>query len=184
MAGPRLAFEATHTHPMLTNLMELQPRLNAVAFAMLHEPDNRKKTHGKLPGNPCPCVPRPTSVVVSTLEISSSVPTGTFTLQPPPPPCANPPPPCPLFLGAVSSPAGLATGHPGTLRPVKSCREGSMDRGTRSVDPTQPTPLSCPRSACTSGLQVWTTCGTFETSSPFKTGAGQPPTKPRGCSSS
>ena len=45
-------------------------------------------------------------------------------------------------LGAVSSPAGLATAHLSTPRPVESCTEGSMDHGTgatrRGLNPTQP----------------------------------------------
>ena len=54
----------------------------------------------------------------------------------------------PLGLGAVSSPAGLVTGHLGIPCPVEFCRERSTDRGTRAtrrgLNPTPRTSISCP----------------------------------------
>ena len=97
--------------------------------------------------------PRPPSSPPSTNLDPEAVDTGGAPWRPTMI-CGTPPPHThqhsrprapPRSLGAVSSPAGLATGRLGTLRPVESCRKRSTGRGRRvtrkGLIPTQPGPL-------------------------------------------
>ena len=75
-------------------------------------------------------------------------------------------------LGAVSSPAGLATGRPGTPHGVESRREGNPDRGTRAtkrgIDLTQPNPNPPPaRSASPTNPYANQTAGVQDAPGPL-----------------